>query len=233
VQPAGRLIRALRIQPAAYQKHPLAIREVAIASEPPVATFKYPVEFVVNVADAPELKDWAEKTARICERAYPMINEELRSDGYKPPHRVTMTLRSNYNGVAMTGGGRITGSVQYFKTHPADVGAMVHETVHVVQRYRTRNNPGWLVEGIADYIRFFKYEPGKLRPLNPDRARYNGSYRVTAAFLAFLTDKYDREIVRKLNQAMRDGEYKDELFKQLTGKPLAELNKEWQASLRR
>ena len=36
---------------------------------------------------------------------------------------------------------------------------MVHETVHCVQQYRTRNNAHWLVEGIADYIRFFKYEP--------------------------------------------------------------------------
>ena len=86
--------------------------------------------------------------------------------------------------------------MKYFKDHPDDIGAMVHETVHVVQRYRTRNNPGWLVEGIADYVRFYKYEPGKLRPLNPNRAKYDGSYKVTAQFLAYLSDKYDKEIVR-------------------------------------
>jgi hypothetical protein len=31
------------------------------------------------------LKEWAEKVARECERWYPMINDELLSDGYKPP----------------------------------------------------------------------------------------------------------------------------------------------------
>ena len=50
------------------------------------------------------------------------------------------------------------------------------------------------MEGIADYIRFFKYEPGKLRTLKPEQAHYDGSYRVTAAFLGFVTEKYDRAI---------------------------------------
>ena len=131
------------------------------------------------------------------------------------------------------GGGRITGSVKYFQAHPDDFGAMVHETVHVVQAYGGRGNPGWLVEGIADYIRFFKYEPGKLGKINPDRARYNGSYRVSAAFLAYLTAKYDRDIVRKLNQLMREGEYRESAFKTLTGKTVQDLDKEWRASLAR
>ena len=122
-------------------------------------------------------------------------------------------MKNDYKGVAAAGGGRITGSVKYFKAHPDDVGAMIHETAHVVQRYRGRNNPGWLVEGVADYVRFFKFEPGKIGPINPDQARYNSSYRVTAAFLAYLTEKYDKEIVLKLNKAMREGRYKEALFK--------------------
>lgn len=52
---------------------------------------------------------------------------------------------------------------------------------------------------------------GKPRPLKPERARYNGSYRVTAAFLAYLTEKYDKDIVRKLNRMMREGEYLGQL----------------------
>ncbi len=229
----GQPIRAIRIRVAGDQKHPLTIREIAVESNPVVAAFRYPVEFVVDVSDAPEMKEWADKVARICERAYPMINEELKSDGFKPPHLVRMTLRSSYRGVAYAGGSRITGSVRYFKDHPDDVGAMVHETAHVVQRYRTGNNPGWLVEGIADYVRFFKYEPGKIGRIGARRARYNDSYRVTAAFLAYLTDKYDRQIVRKLNKAMREGEYEESIFKRLTGKTVQELDKEWQATLRR
>jgi hypothetical protein len=108
---------------------------------------------------------------------------------------------------------------------------MVHETVHCVQLYRGRNNPGWLVEGVADYIRFFKYEPMKPRALKPEQAKYDGSYRVTAAFLAFVTEKYDKEIVRKLNKAMREGTYKEEIWKTVTGKTVEELNQDWRASL--
>jgi hypothetical protein len=229
--PAGR-VRAIRIKPGDL-KHSFVVREIKIESDPPIATFRYPVEFTTDVSDAPEMKEWAEKAARVCERQYPLINEELKSDGYKPPSQVTMTLKKDYRGVAATGGSRIVGSVKYFQDHPNDVGAMVHETVHVVQRYRTRNNPGWLVEGVADYIRFFKYEPGKLGRINTDRARYDGSYRVTAAFLNYASEKYDKELVRKLNKAMREGEYTDDLWKELTKKAVKELDEEWRATLKK
>jgi len=231
--PGGRPIRAIRIKPSAVFTLPLAIRELTIESEPPVAIFKYPVEFKVDVTDAPEMKDWAENAARICARAYPMINEELKSEGYKPPCVVTMTIKSSYRGVAEASSHRITGSTRFFKAHPDDVGAMVHETTHVVQNYRGRGNPDWLVEGVSDYVRFFKFEPGKIGPINPERAHYNGSYRVSAAFLAYLTNQYNKQIVLKLNSLMRQGRYKKEAFKELTGKTLEELDEEWRRTLRK
>jgi hypothetical protein len=231
-KPNGRKLRAVRIRPGSDLDHPLAIREFAIESDPPLAVFRSPVEFVVNVDDAPEMKKWADRVARICERAYPMINDELKSDGFKPATVVTLTLKSDYNGVAATSGSRIVGSVKFFTAHPEDVGAMVHETVHVCQRYRGKF-PGWLVEGIADYIRFYKFEPGKLRPLSPNRARYDGSYQITARFLAYVTQKYDKEFVRKLNRYLREGEYTEEVFKLLTKKSVQQLNEEWRASLLR
>jgi hypothetical protein len=229
-KPAGRKLQAIRIKPTKDLNHPLVIREIVLDSEPAVTVFKYPVEFIVDVRDAPELKEWAEKSARICERQYAMINEELKDDRFQPPRRVRMKLKK-MRGVAYTSGGEITGSVEYFKRHPDDFGAMVHETVHVVQSYRLPGNPGWLVEGIADYVRFFKYEPGKLGRIDPQRARYDGSYRVTAAFLAYVTDKYDKQLVRKLNKMMREGEYKKEIFHKLTGKTLEQLGTEWRATL--
>lgn len=226
-------IVAVQITVTKEQKHPLAIREIVVESEPGVAVFKYPVEFVVDVdgPDSAEMKQWAENTAEICEQAYPMINQELKSDGFKPPSLVTLSLNDRYKGVAATAGTHITGSIKYFQNRLNDVGAMVHETVHVVQQYHSRGNPGWLVEGVADYVRFFMFEPGKLGPINPNRAHYNGSYRVTAAFLAYLTEKYDKDIVPKLNQIMREGHYQEEIFKQLTGKTVQELDDEWRATL--
>jgi len=231
--PIGPKLKAVRFRPGGDLKHPLVLREVTIAASPPVAVFQYPVEFVVDVADAPEMKEWAEKTARICEGAYAMINQELKSDGFKPASLIKMSLKKSYRGVAAAGGGHITGSVKYFKDHPRDVGAMVHETVHIVQRYRSRGNPSWLVEGVADYVRFFKFEPGNLGPINSERAHYNQSYRVSAAFLAYLVEKYDPTIVLKLNQSMREGNYKPELFRELTGKNVDDLGKEWRATLRK
>jgi Peptidase of plants and bacteria len=230
--PGARPIRGIRIRPKGHLQHPLVIREITIESTPPVAVFKYPVEIVVDVADDLEMKTWAENTARVCERAYPMINEELKSDGFKPPRRISMALKKSYRGVAAASGDRIVGSVSYFKQHRDDVGAMVHETTHVVQHYRGQN-PGWLVEGVSDYVRFFKFEPGKIGKINAERAHYNGSYRVTAAFLAFVAGKYDKELVKKLNKLMREGHYKDEIFHELTGKNLHELDEEWRASLKR
>jgi len=232
-KPDGKRLLAVRIKPTTEMTHPLVIREFAIESDPPVTPFRYPVEFVLDTTDAPEMREWCEKVARICERQYFMINEELRSDGFKPSTLVYLKLSSNYDGVAAASGDRITGSVKFFKAHPSDVGAMVHETVHVVQSYPRGNKPGWLVEGIADYIRFFKYEPGKLRRLTPERARYDGSYKTTAAFLEFVSKDYDKDIVRKLNVAMREGKYTEGLFKRFTGKTLPELGEAWKESLRR
>lgn len=230
---SGKQIVAVRIKPSADLKHPLAIREFTIDSDPKIAIFHYPVEYTVDVTDAPEMKGWTERAARVCERNYDMLCEELKSDKFKPPQIITIRMKKDYDGVAYASENHITGSVAYFKAHPADFGCMIHETCHCVQAYRARTNPGWLVEGIADYVRFYKYEPGKIGALNPQKVHYNDSYRATASFLNFVSVKYDKEAVRKINKMMRDGEYDEAIFEQLTKKSLADLEKEWLAQLPR
>ena len=224
-------VRAIRIRPGASTL-PIAVREIEIQSDPPVSVFRYPLEFVVTVEDSPELKAWADKAARASERVYPMINDELKSDGFKPPRVIWLTLSKTYRGVAGTVGDRIVASSDYFRRHPDDIGAIVHETVHVVQAYRGGDNPGWLVEGISDYIRFYKYEPGRIGRIDPVKSHYDNGYRASAAFLAYVAQKYDKEIVRKLNGAMREGRYDDNMIHRLTGRFLGELDDEWRATLR-
>lgn len=229
----GRAVKAVRVRPTADQPHPLVVREVTIDSDPRVVTFRHPVEITLDVTDAPEVREWGERVVRVCERQYPMICDVLASDGFKPPTLIRMTMRKDYKGVAATSGSRIVGSVAFFKANPNDVGAMVHETVHCVQAYRARGLPGWLVEGVADYVRFWKYEPGKAGRLTPERARYDGSYRTTAAFLAFVSQKYDPWLVTTLNARLRAGKYDAGVWKTLTGKSVEELNQEWRQSLAR
>ena len=143
-------------------------------------------------------------------------------------------MRSDYKGVAEASGNRIKGSVNYFKKRPNDIGAMVHETVHVVQSYRLPNNPSWLVEGIADYIRYYHYEPESPRPrFNPEKASYRDAYGTTAAFLAWAMHKYDRRLVRDCDAALRRGDYADALFEKVTGKTVDALWAEFIATVKR
>ena len=60
----------------------------------------------------------------------------------------------------------------------------------------------WLVEGTADYVRWFNYEPQShgadivwMRRLRHFTPRYDASYRISANFLNWVTEKYDKEIV--------------------------------------
>ena len=224
-------VTALRIRPTDDLKCPLVIREIAVDSDPKVATFRHPIEFTLDVSDAPEMRPWGENVVRVCEKEYPAICDYLASDGFRPLTQIRLTLKSDYKGVAYASGNRIVGSVKFFTDHPTDIGAMVHETVHCVQQYRARNNPGWLVEGVADYYRFWKYEPGKAGRVNPARAKYDDSYRTTAAFLAYVTDKHDPKLVPQLNALMRAGKYDEGIWKKLTGKTADELNRDWKKSL--
>ena|SRR3984957_3222317 len=109
---------------------------------------------------------------------------------------------------------------------------------------RGRSNTGWLTEGIPDYIRWFLYEPqshgagasyiqGRIASdAKKDKVyepKYNDSYRVSANFLNYVTRKYDRHIVTKLNDALRQGKYYEDIWADDTGKSLQELNEEWLA----
>ena len=74
----------------------------------------------------------------------------------------------------------------------------------MVQQYHSRSNPGWLTEDIADYYRWFVYEPPSHRPrVNPARTKYTDGYRNTAAFLDYVVRTHDKDFVVKINAQMR------------------------------
>ncbi|MEX0585051.1 MAG: basic secretory protein-like protein, partial [Pirellulales bacterium] len=190
---------------------------------------KYEIAF--DTSQTPELKEWVEKKLKpTCATWYPKIVELLPSEGVTAPRRFTIVFHKDMRGVANTGGRQINCAGPWFlkNLEGEAVGAVVHEMVHVVQQYgRSRGggrSPGWMVEGVADYVRWFLYEPEDKRPRpNPARARYTDSYRTTAAFLNYVVDKHDKELIKKFNAAMRQGNYSDDKWKEYTGKTLDEL----------
>lgn len=192
-----------------------------------------PVQFVVDTSRAPDLKPWSERAIETWQQAYPMICEELASPGFHPPATVRITIDPVYDGIAEISASGIALSAKFVRTQPGDaVAAVVHEIAHAVQSYGN-DIPMWLVDGIADYVRFFRWRTGELGHINPDRAHYYGSYRITASFLNYLVEHYDPDIVRKLNQACREGRYRDSIFVSLTGKKVDALGAEWHATLPR
>ena len=188
-------------------------------------------EIVYDYSEMPELKPWIDARLKpACAKWYPAIVAMLPSDGYEAPRRATVTFRKGMSGVAGTSGTHVQCAGRWFagNLEGEAVGAVIHELVHVVQQYRGvrggRRNPGWLVEGLADYIRWFLFEPPSKRPRpDPARAKYTDSYRTTGAFLNYVVQTHDKEIVPKLNTAMRRGRYDPELWKQHTGKTIDEL----------
>jgi hypothetical protein len=195
------------------------------------------VTITFDCSDAPDLKEWGAKAGKIAAEWYPKIDKLLASPGFSPPKSVEIRFRKDFRGLAATTGDVITIQPDWIRKHPDDFGMVVHELTHVVQQYphrRHANTPGWLVEGIADYIRIVHYEPKAPRPrLNPDRAKYTDAYKTTAMFLEWTEKKYDKNLVNKLNAALRAGSYKDELWKDASGKSLDDLWSEFADSLRK
>jgi hypothetical protein len=200
----------------------------------------------IYTSETPDLTEWAHKElAPVLQQWYPKIVKMLPSEGYQAPRSVSITFSPNMRGVAATGGTRIRCGAGWFRRQLQGEakGAVVHELVHVVQQYgRARRSnpnatrtPGWLVEGIADYIRWFLYEPqtrgAEVTGRNIARARYDSSYRISGNFLNWVTKTYDKNIVRKLNAAARQGRYKESLWKEATGRTVQELGDEWKRNL--
>jgi Domain of Unknown Function (DUF1080)/Peptidase of plants and bacteria len=227
------------------------------AAEPGERAFTIPstdgyCQISIDTSGAPDLKDWAEKKlAPVLAQWYPKLTSMLASDGYVAPTNFSVIIRPG-NGVAATGRGRVTANSAWLKRelNGEAIGALVHEEVHVVQRYGggRRNDPdykpapGWLIEGIPDYIRWFIYEPQShgadvtfFRTRRSVNLNYDGLYRVSANFLNYVVETYgkDKNLITKVNAACRQGKYTDDLWKELTGKALPELNDEWKATIKK
>lgn len=217
----------IRLRPHEGASH-LQIKEITIDSDVPVTHVQAgPPRGFVDISQAPDLAKWAAKAESQMEAFWPDIDALLYTDKFIPPNAVNViyTTGPDVTGVAATGGGVMTVNSAYARRFPNDTGLTVHETAHVVQ---SGGNPGWLIEAIADYIRWIKFEPQNFTfSINPRTATPHDPYRTGAAFLGWCEQHYDHRLVTKLNEATRFGDYQDALFEQNCGKPIGTLWKEF------
>jgi hypothetical protein len=105
------------------------------------------VKVVVDTSEAPELAAWANAAKRLVVKWHPIIADMLQTEGFVPAKEVKLVFKKTAKSPAATGGSTIYISSSHVKQHPDDYGMVVHELVHVLQRYPKFNKDNWwLVE---------------------------------------------------------------------------------------
>lgn len=222
---------------------PTPVPKTAVATYPS-KDGKY--QYVLDARVAPDLVPWVEKELMpVVEEWYPKLVALLPSDGYTAPTTVKMEFRDDMGGTpAYAAGNKLSMSAPWFRTQLKGEakGCVIHEMVHIVQNYwrarstnpRPAPTPGWVTEGIPDYIRWFIYEPqskgAEITKRNFASAKYDSSYRITANFFDWVVRTHDKDFIQKLNAAAREGKYSEKLWQDATGKSLEDLGAEWKAA---
>ncbi|HEY8919180.1 MAG TPA: basic secretory protein-like protein [Chitinophaga sp.] len=171
----------------------------------------------------PEVK---QKLEDVFFKVYPKLADTFNK---KTLRKVTFIINPEYDGVAATNAssGEVNFSPEWFRKHPEDIDVVTHEVMHIVQNYPDDAGPGWLTEGIADYVRYaFGVDNAGANwklPQYSSAQNYTQSYRTTARFLAWLEKKVKPGIVKVLDESMRNRKYTPQIWQTQTGKSLDEL----------
>ena len=216
----------------------------AFAAERPLTAMRLPLTAKAVVAPkvkiafegepTAEVRAWAEESARVVNEWWPQVAHLLATDDFHAPEQLTLTFKKELKGPAHRTADGLFISIPWITKHPEDFGMIIHEMTHAIQDYHgVPKDSGWLTEGIADYIRYWHYEPEvPRRPIDLKKASYRNGYGTTGAFLAWIMVNYDRRTVRRLDAALREEKYSDAIFEEITGKALDPLWAEFIQSLR-
>lgn len=121
--------------------------------------------------------------------------------------------------------------IDYIKNNTQDIDCVTHELIHCAQSYgfstKTGEDRVWLGEGLTDYGRYLfglknkeigwtlgKYAAGQ---------NYTDSYTVTAAFIKYVVEEHNKNFATLLNDALTEGVYTEQLWKDTTGYTIDEL----------
>jgi hypothetical protein len=210
------------------------------------------VHVLLDVSYAPDAGDFALKTSPLLLEWYPRINDMLYGPDHPLPFAVVIvSFQHQLERPAYTGGNVIHISADGLRNRPDSFeGMVIHELTHVVQHYPAgQAGAGWVIEGIADYIRHEAYEQDIKPTMNIDarghaygyadrepffrsleksgfdltHKGYLQAYTVASSFLFWLETRKDKQIIRHLNLALSEGKYTPDLFVQFCGRPLDDL----------
>ncbi|MBV9085582.1 MAG: DUF4157 domain-containing protein [Acidobacteriaceae bacterium] len=214
-------------------------------------------EVIVDASRAPDAQPYVAPVKALLNEWYPKINVLLFGERHRLPfNKIEVIFESNMDSrqprnplagaSAYTKGNVIHVDFGYLRRMRSDYrGLFIHELTHVNQHYKRVEGDGWLVEGIASYVRhkyFDKDIEPALRLQSDGKARgypltsaqltadgYKFGYTIASAFLFWLEQQKDPNIVLSLNEALSKGRYSDKVFLKRCGAPLPQLWSEFLA----
>jgi hypothetical protein len=155
----------------------------------------------IDYSEVPQHKEWAEKAQKLVEAWHPKIEELLKSEGFTAPREVKLVFK-NQKIIAFAN----TGS----------------KLISISSEWITKNpnDFGMVAHELTHIIQSYRGTP-----------KYTDAYQTAAQFLRWIEKKYDKEIVFKLNRALREREYNVAIFQKSTGKNVDELWAEFMETL--
>jgi hypothetical protein len=147
-----------------------------------------------------------------------LLYKDMHISCIPPTRSVTLVIRE-MDGVAYTTGldldqdhKEIHFNTSYLEMIPESrqkeeiMGVLVHEMVHCWQHSGFGSAPGGLIEGVADWVRLKAgYAPPHWK--RHIDCEWDAGYERTGYFLEWLEQKHGVDVVRRINDAMRECEY--------------------------
>lgn len=176
----------------------------------------------------------SEISQKLIDTFFEVYPELVKTYNKKATKEVSFVIDPDYDGVAATSNNRVVFSSKYMTSHPGDIDIVTHEVMHIVQAYGNESGmPGWLTEGIADYVRYaFGVDNAGAGWSLPDFKKehsYRNSYRITARFFVWMEQSGYHGIVKKLDKVGRNNSYNHgAVWMTITGKTLDEIWTEYE-----
>jgi len=183
----------------------------------------------INHSGKPDL-EYQERLMNTYFTVYPKLVADFNPNAKK---RIYFIIDPTYDGVAYAFGDVVVFAFNYMEGNPKDGDVVVHETMHHIQQDYKGDVPGWLVEGIADNVRYHygidDPDPWTLQDYKPEH-NYDDGYGITGRFLLWIETHKNKDFVKALNKALIDGiNYKD-FFIQSLGKSIDDVWTEYSNS---